>query len=71
MVSDADLIPIATGMLAGFSFDVRRVGYDELPRGSYQMVLWYDSARLSRAMFKARWLWRGRTSKLERPIEII
>ncbi len=71
VVSDADLIPIASGMLAGFSFDVRRVGYDELPRGSYQIRLWYDSARLSRAMFKTRRLWRGRTSKLEIPIEII
>lgn len=55
---------------AGLFFDLRLLGY-QLSKGHYQVVLWYDSSRMQGALVKAKRLWRGRTSQVVVPVEVV
>lgn len=69
-IRDEDLIPIDAGFLGGYAFSLWEIGY-QLSQGQYRLVLWYDSTRMRGGLVQAKRLWRGRTSRLEIPIEII
>jgi hypothetical protein len=69
---DEDLTPVYPGCFAGLVFDLRDPGYGyQLSQGRYEVVLWYDSSVMRGTWIKAKHLWRGRTSKVKVPIEVI
>jgi hypothetical protein len=70
VLTDADLVLIYPGGMAGLFFELDQLGY-RLSAGQYRVVLWYDSTGMHGSWVKTKRLWRGRTSKLEIPIEII
>lgn len=69
--TDASLVRLDSGArFAGVFFDLRELGY-QLAQGSYEVLLWYDSTGMRSTWTKTKRLWRGRTSKVKVPIEVI
>jgi hypothetical protein len=69
--TDESLVRVDSGgSFAGLFFDLTELNY-QLAQGSYQVVLWYDSTGMRGTWTKAKRLWRGRTSKVRVPIEVI
>jgi hypothetical protein len=69
---DKDLTPVYPGCFAGLIFDLMDPAYGyQLSQGRYEVVLWYDSTSMRGTWIKAKRLWRGRTSKVRVPIEVI
>lgn len=69
VLQDNDLVRIDPGRFVGLFFDLRDLGYHLTP-GNYRVVLWYDSSGMGGIWMKAKRLWRGRTAKVEIPLDV-
>lgn len=70
VLQDGDLTPVYPGGFAGLFFDLGGLGY-QLLQGNYRVVLWYDSTGMRGVWVKAKRLWRGRTTKVVIPLEVV